>query len=156
MSTNTGQGRKRGRPKGARNIGTIIREVARERITMREGDIAQSVTIAEALLLKARQLAMTGDIRLDKELDKLRQQLDPPTAEASAYLIAPEQMNAEEWIRRAEIANRFSKPPEEALSPTIHARPSPGPVDQPIQQTSPERSVRELQASPAVQPRLIR
>lgn len=104
---------KRGRPKGSRNMSTILRELASELVMVRDARGSRQVPLREALLLKLRQLMVHGDIKSDKFADKLRAQVAPVQATAPALLVVPEPMGAEEWIRRAEIENQFKQAPED-------------------------------------------
>lgn len=105
----TGKGRRPGRPRGGRNVKTILREIARESICVRDG--APPISIAEALLRKLQHLAMQGDIEADKALDRHLNHLDPEPQAQGGGLLAPGMLNPEEWIRREMIANEFREQP---------------------------------------------
>lgn len=111
--------RKRGRPKGARNEATIVREVGQMLTTITVGGKEVRVTVAEAMLLLLERKAMTGDVRADRALTKLRSRLTPEDDNANfGILLVPEPPDESEWIRRAEILNEFREPLEMAEPPT--------------------------------------
>lgn len=113
MSAKRQAGGKRGRPKGSRNMSTILRELASELVVVRDARGSRKVPLKEALLLKLRQLMVQGDIKSDKFADKLRAQVAPEQAALPGLLVVPEPMSEEEWIRRAEIENQFKQAPED-------------------------------------------
>ncbi len=110
--THIGPGNPKGRPKGSRNRKTIIKEFAdrTQRVTI-DGEM-WDVTTVELLLHMARNLALSGDLRAAKKLDKLRQDLSPEPIESDGVLLAPEILPVEEFIRRETIGGSFiSGPP---------------------------------------------
>lgn len=141
---------KRGRPKGSRNTTTILRELASELVMVRDARGSHKVPLKEALLLKLRQLMVQGDIKSDKFADKLRAQVAPVQAALPALLVVPEPMSEAEWIRRAEIENRFKQAPEDPF----RKEPPPGP------RTSPQSGATAVAATSVLPqkrpPRLIR
>lgn len=105
--------RKPGRPKGSRNQATIVREVGRMLTTISQGEEAERVTIAEAMVRLLERRTMTGDVAADRTLTKLRARVAPEAEKAEVgILLVPEQLTPEEWVRRAEILNRFCEKPE--------------------------------------------
>jgi hypothetical protein len=105
-------GNPRGRPRGSRNVKTIVQEFARERHKVKEGGRRRSVTTLELLLRLLVGMSLNGDVRASKLLDRLRDQYDPNT-EKLGYLVVPEGLPAEDWIRREQIRNEFRRPPPE-------------------------------------------
>ncbi|MEL6284203.1 MAG: DUF5681 domain-containing protein [Pseudomonadota bacterium] len=103
---------KRGRPKGSRNKKTIVQEFALKRHAISDGGRQIHVTTAELVITLIRRKAMAGDVRADKLLDRLRDRF-APDAEEGGYLLAPETLSGEEWIRQAEIRNAHRRPPPE-------------------------------------------
>lgn len=116
--------KKRGRPIGALSEATIVRRLAREHILVTDRGIERQVPIAEALLLKLRELALQGDLQAIKEADKYRERAEPdvPHKEAGVLLV-PERPSPEQWIKEQEARNRFRTPPDmpESRIPAIVA-----------------------------------
>ena len=56
-------GNTRGRPRGSRNVKTIVQEFARERHNVKEGGRRRSVTTLELLLRLLIGMSLTGDVR---------------------------------------------------------------------------------------------
>ena len=54
-------GNPKGRPRGRKNLRTILDNVLKERVTLREGDQSRVVSKAEALVLKQVNGALTND-----------------------------------------------------------------------------------------------
>jgi hypothetical protein len=66
----------------------------------------------ELLLITLRDLAANGNLKAVKELERLFERCNPTTNNLG-YLVVPETLSPEEWIRRKEIENKFKKPPAE-------------------------------------------
>ncbi len=103
-------GNPRGRPPSSRNVKTIVQEFARERHKVKEGGRRRSVTTLELLLRLLVGMSLNGDVRASKLLDRLRDQYDPNTKDLE-YLVVPEDLSAEEWVRRQKIRNEFKRRP---------------------------------------------
>jgi hypothetical protein len=56
-------GNPRGRPKGAKNEATILRDLLNRKIDIREGGRARKITILEAILLRFTEDALKGNIK---------------------------------------------------------------------------------------------
>ena len=111
-----GNKRSRGRPKGARNYKTIVNEIARERIRVKENGTTRFVSTVELLLKALARAAVTGDVQADRYIEGLRDRLTPEAVEGTGWLVVSELVSPEEWIRRAEIHNRLvAKKPDEKL-----------------------------------------
>jgi hypothetical protein len=114
-STKTGSGRRkrgkrRGRPKGSRNVKTIVQAIAREKHTVREGDETIQLTTVELVFRLLLAQAMKGNIQAEKRLDRFLGRQRPPT-EGRALLIVPEALSPDEFERRMKIYNSFRKNP---------------------------------------------
>jgi hypothetical protein len=114
-STKTGSGRRkrgkrRGRPKGSRNVKTIVQAIAREKHTVREGDETIQLTTVELVFRLLLAQAMKGNIQAEKRLDRFlgRQR---SSSENLAYFIVPEPLSPDEFERRMKIYNSFRKNP---------------------------------------------
>lgn len=64
-------GNSRGRPKGARGLKTIVRELMTAKVAVRTATGARKMTRIEAVLQKTNELAMKGNPRAQAELIKL-------------------------------------------------------------------------------------
>lgn len=102
--------RRSGRMKGACNVRTIVQEIARERHKVRIDGCVRPMTTAELVVLALNKKAMAGDVRAAREIDRLRDRHDPVET-TGGLLVVPGEMDPEEWMRRAEIRNRFAEPP---------------------------------------------
>jgi hypothetical protein len=121
---------KRGRPTGARNQATIVREVARMKTTITRAGKEERVTIAEAMVWLLERLTMTGNVAADRLLAKLRRRLAPEDDEQSyGIMVVPEPLSQHEWIRQQTILNQFRTPPE---LPASSAGPAPDGTAPPI------------------------
>src|SRR6266436_1422698 len=56
-------GNPRGRPKGAKNEATILRELLNRKIDVRQGGRARKITVFEAILLRFTEDALKGNIK---------------------------------------------------------------------------------------------
>jgi hypothetical protein len=56
-------GNRKGRPKGAKNTLTLLREILDRRIEMRSGGILRRVSVREAMLTRFAESALKGDIK---------------------------------------------------------------------------------------------
>lgn len=103
---------RRGRPPGSRNEATILRELAAQKVTIRDADGTRTVTYMQANTLRLLHKAARGDLRVDKRLDLIRARLQPEQTEVAGVLLVPGMMEEAEWVRQAEIRNRFAERPE--------------------------------------------
>jgi Family of unknown function (DUF5681) len=114
-STKTGSGRRkpgkrRGRPKGSRNVKTIVQAIAREKHTVREGDETIQLTTVELVFRLLLAQAMKGNIQAEKRLDRL-QERQRSSSENLAYFIVPEPLSPDEFERRTKIRNSLRTNP---------------------------------------------
>jgi hypothetical protein len=56
-------GNPKGRPKGAKDEATILREIMHQRMEVREGGRARKISRLEALLLRCLETALKGDLK---------------------------------------------------------------------------------------------
>ena len=117
-------GRRGGRMKGARNVRTIVQEIAREGHKVRIEGRIQTLTTAELVVLALSRKAMAGDVRAVREIDRLRDR-HGPVETTGGVLVVPGEMSPEEWSRRAEIQNRFRKRPPTMDEAAGYRRPDP-------------------------------
>jgi hypothetical protein len=64
-------GNPRGRPKGAKNMATIIREELNTRVSIRTGDTVRTVSKIHASIIVATNRALKGDVRAFQTIIKL-------------------------------------------------------------------------------------
>jgi|SRR5579864_1248792 len=91
-------GNPKGRPKGARNISTVIEEVLNERITVTEHGRRRSITTLEALIRGLRADALNGNLKSRLTMVNLAFQVeakkggtatpDPSASEADSRVMA--------------------------------------------------------------------
>jgi uncharacterized protein DUF5681 len=72
-------GNSKGRPKGAKNTSTLLREILDGKIDLRTGASVRKVSLREAILLRIAQSALKGEI---KSAHFLLQRYDAETAQA--------------------------------------------------------------------------
>jgi len=89
-----------------------VQEFARLKHTVRINGQPRKVTTVELLLEALKAKALQADVPANKELERLRDRFTPVVKDGVGYLLAPETLTPEEWIRRAEIHNRFAKKPK--------------------------------------------
>jgi hypothetical protein len=109
-----GRGQKRapGRPKGAIGEKGIVHEIAGELHEVRDKGEKKLITTYELLLKSMRNLAMSGDLRAAKWLSTyLKQKIGDPD-NGGQFLVVPEQMPVQQWIKRANVLNKFWANPE--------------------------------------------
>lgn len=92
-------GNRRGRPKGSRNIKTIVQEFAQEKHKLKVDGRARRLATVDLLLLKLCAKAMDGDVQAAKHVERLRD-FYTPVLTRCGYLIVPGQVSVEEWVRR--------------------------------------------------------
>jgi hypothetical protein len=56
-------GNRRGRPKGAKNTSTLLREILDRKVEMRIGGTPRKVSVREAILTRFAESALKGDIK---------------------------------------------------------------------------------------------
>jgi hypothetical protein len=102
MSGNPG-----GRPKGAKNRQTIVRQVAREAHTVIEDGREARRSTLELVLIRLRNMAIEGkNTRAAAELFKLHEKFEPRILNPDAGVaVTPAPMSAEDWIAEAERRN---------------------------------------------------
>ena len=107
-------GNPKGRPKGARNRKTIVREVANEIHQVREDGELRGRSTLELVLLRLRELALEGkNTQAFEEVHRLIKAYEPqPTDDSTGVLVVPAEMSPEEWIAEQEELNKHRKKPE--------------------------------------------
>jgi len=103
-------GNRRGRPKGSKNVKTIVSNIAQEKHSIKEGEATIELTTVELLFRMLAVKAMNGDIRADKFIDRFLDRQSPPSG-GGGYLLAPEMPSEEEWVDRAEKLNSLLESP---------------------------------------------
>lgn len=84
-----------GRPKGSKNMKTIVQEIANERHAFTEDGVTEKLPVSELLLKILQRKACVGDLKAIKLLDKVREKFDatPAANEQIGYLVVPEQVD---------------------------------------------------------------
>jgi hypothetical protein len=81
-------GNPRGRPRGVKTAGTLLREILYRKVTITEDGRHKQTTVIEAFFLRQVQAALKGDARASdrvlKLLPVLQEQLDQDAAQAEA------------------------------------------------------------------------
>jgi hypothetical protein len=103
---------RRGRAKGTRNIKTIVHEIASERHAVQEQGRLVRLTTVELLIRKLNGMAMSGNVRAAKYLDRLRGPIESPLGQGGGLLVVPEAQPPAEWIRQQHALNMLRTRPE--------------------------------------------
>lgn len=103
-------GNRRGRPKGSKNVKTILRDIAQEKHTIWEGDRYVTLTTVDLLLHVVKIKAMNGDIQADKLIDRYLDRQTPPS-DIGGCLVVPEPMSVVEFAKRLDKENSLATPP---------------------------------------------
>ena len=74
-------GNPRGRPKGARNLGTDLKDILGRRVSIREDGKERRISRQEALLLSLYNKALHGDVRAATAIITMLSKLAPSSAE---------------------------------------------------------------------------
>lgn len=106
-----GQRRAAGRPKGAIGEKAIVQKVASERHKVQQNGQTIEVNTIALLLISMRNLAMKGDLRAVKWLTDYQARILPDAGDGS-FLVVPEVMPIEKYIRRETFLNKFRTNPE--------------------------------------------
>jgi len=103
---------RKGRRKGARNVETIVREIAMEKHKVKIDGKIRRLTTAELVLLALRRKALSGDVRAAADIDRLHDRHGPAEVKGG-WLVVPETMSKEEWQAMVELHNRSVVHPDE-------------------------------------------
>jgi hypothetical protein len=82
-------GNKKGRPKGAKGLKTMVRKILTEKVTVRTGAGPKRMTRMEAMIHKITEKAFGGDLRALQSLVQLYQTSVPDEPMRSAVMQAP-------------------------------------------------------------------
>ncbi len=100
-------GNPKGRPKGAKNRKTIVKKVADEKHVMLENGKRRRRTTLQIVLLRLRNMALEDtNVRAFEEFHRLTKAYQPQEADDHVgYLVVPEPLTNEEFIKHAEKTN---------------------------------------------------
>jgi len=115
-----GQKRAAGRPKGAIGEKAIVQKIAGELHKIQQNGQTIEVNTIELLLISMRNLAMSSELRAAKWLTDHRAKIAPDPGEGGGYLVVPEVMPIEQWIRTETFLNKFRTNPELKEDPTLY------------------------------------
>ncbi|ODS02600.1 hypothetical protein AUC71_01465 [Methyloceanibacter marginalis] len=93
-------GNPEGRPKGAKNEATILREIMHQRMEVREGGQARKISRLEALLLRCLEAALKGDLKAMAFLLNRYRLIENAETEQGEPLSHDEQSILEEFAKR--------------------------------------------------------
>lgn len=93
-------GNPKGRPKGAKNEATILREIMHQRMEVREGGRARKISRLEALLLRCLEAALKGDLKAMAFLLNRYRLIESAETEHGEPLSHDEQSILEEFAKR--------------------------------------------------------
>jgi hypothetical protein len=99
----TRPGNRKGRPRGSKNIKTIVNEIAHERKVVQENGREVTYTIVELLFMTLLKKSVSGDLRAIKLLDRHRAALSRETVgNPGGFLVVPGMATPEEFERDLE------------------------------------------------------
>jgi hypothetical protein len=98
-------GNPKGRPKGAKNVMTILHEALSEKASVRQGDKARKLSKVEIMIRQLVNKAATGDLKAVQtimNLMRLTGDFDKPPEPGTTGVLLVERpaANSEEWERR--------------------------------------------------------
>jgi hypothetical protein len=93
-------GNPKGRPKGAKNEATILREIMHQRMEIREGGRSRKISRLEALLLRCLEAALKGDLKAMAFLLNRYRLIEGAEAEHGEPLSHDEKTILEEFAKR--------------------------------------------------------
>ncbi len=113
-STNTGR---RGRPKGARNTSSILKQVLDEKhlVTDQDGK-RERRTAMELLLEQLRNEAIGGNQPAFKLMEQLLN-AGGAGAVVAGYLVVPETLTLEEWVRQEDARRKAKQRKDKVQNP---------------------------------------
>jgi hypothetical protein len=102
-----------GRPKGAKNRKTIVKDVATQMHSVSENGKRRQRSTLQLVLLRLRNLALEGkNTRAFEEMHRLMKAHQPQeTNEELGYIVVPAPMSPEDWIKEQEELNKTRMPP---------------------------------------------
>jgi hypothetical protein len=107
-------GNPKGRRKGQRNIHTVVDEVLRQRITIREGDRTRSLTKLDGIMVTMVNAALKGDAKALASLITVMRALgmtgEPPVATKHESFTADDESILADFLRRR--ASEIQQPTE--------------------------------------------
>ena len=120
-------GNRKGRPKGSKNLSTLMAEALAQTVTIVEGDVKRDVTKREAIALTITQGAMKGNPKHIAALLKITGEGTPPPprqqVQQSGVLVVPTTSRSiEEWERDHGEAAKGKPPPPEFLEDMERAK----------------------------------
>ena len=99
-------GNRKGRPKGAKNTATLLREILDRKIEVRSGSTVRKISVREAILTRFAELALKGDT---KSAGFLLQRYDTlETAQQANSVTTPEEQAIIDTYMEAYLKRRGS------------------------------------------------
>ena len=97
-------GNPKGRPKGQRNVRTVLNDALNQRIKIREGDRSRSVTKLDAVIMTMVNAALKGDAKAQASLITMMRSLgmtgEPPAVSNHASFTADDEGLIADFLRR--------------------------------------------------------
>jgi hypothetical protein len=107
-------GNRKGRPKGKLNIRGLYERLMKQTVLVRDGARMRRIPTSDALaqvLLHGAMKGESGAVRVQLYLEEKAGLLslpDPNEMKQHGYLVVPEKLSREEWVKRAQAALRKS------------------------------------------------
>lgn len=113
-------GNPKGRPKGAKSVSTVLAKLCRDKVTVTVNGKTRSMTCLDALLMRLRANALSGDPKASREFFNLLRLFPEPMEATQASAAASERDEAAlknfiERLRKSEVSGQSgeSSPREE-------------------------------------------
>ena len=117
-------GNPKGRPKGSKNVQTIIRQVGREKVRITENGRTRSVTKNEAVVQRCAAKAMAGDHKAMQQFFALSSYAEDSTQFAVAAM--PQDEKRHDVLALLAKRIRMMESPDESISPNSNPEPQEG------------------------------
>jgi hypothetical protein len=98
---------KRGRPKGSPNMKTMLKRIIEQKHRYNSNGESKSLTTLELMVMILLREAMKGNIKAINLRDRyFKSYLEPEATGGSGFIILPESVDTETWIKQMQEKNR--------------------------------------------------
>lgn len=112
-------GNRRGRPRGSKNIKTLVHQIAHERQVVQENGRTVVRATVELVFMTLQRKAMSGNVRAVKLLDQYRAAFDQTVEEGTGVVfVLPDRDTSdvhERWIKAEQARREYEQAPQRSL-----------------------------------------